>query len=55
VVGAVCSLKVEVEKRARPEFTIVGGIVLAVSGLPSDVMVGLLSFSLKLREPDRAA
>jgi hypothetical protein len=31
----VCSLKVDVEKRARPEFTVVGGIVLAASGLPS--------------------
>jgi hypothetical protein len=31
----VCSLKVDVKKRARPEFTVVGGIVLAASGLPS--------------------
>jgi hypothetical protein len=53
VVGAVCSLKVDVEKRAPPEFTVVDGIVLAALGLPSAVMVVQLRFSSKLREPDR--
>jgi hypothetical protein len=53
VVGAVCSLKVDVEKSAPPEFTVVDGIVLAVLGLPSAVMVVQLRFSPKLREPDR--
>jgi hypothetical protein len=53
-IGAVCSLKVDVEKRARPEFTVVGGIVLVASGLPLRVTVTLLRFSSKLCEPDRA-
>jgi hypothetical protein len=47
------SLKVDVEKSAPPEFTVVDGIVLAVLGLPSAVMVVQLRFSSKLREPDR--
>src|ERR1700728_2649007 len=53
-IGAVCSLKVDVEKRARPEFTVVGGIVLAALGLPLRVTVTLLRFSSKLCEHDRA-
>ena len=53
MVGAVCSLKVDVEKRAPPEFTVVDGRVLATLGLPSAVIMVLLRFSSKLREPGR--